>query len=405
MYLFQISNLKNMQEQDIPQLNPNDSEADDKTVFIQKNQMIQEDNDATVILNKPYMPTQEADDATVINIPQKNQNVQEDNDATVILNKPYMPTQNAEETTIILGKQPLFQYNADEATQILPQQTRPVFQTPQNNLGDNDTTIISKPTQKSFTPAEKPIQQPSENVFSQHKNKILIGVAGLCGLLVGIYMVMKPTAQQPIQTAKQTVEQPISLPTPRAMEVAPINTDATPPEAPKEKTNPAVIQAPVVPNIKKNLPKTNPSKAAPATTFIPPTPTTQPKAETPKPIEDNPDQPLKPVEITKPTAAQPKTYKINELSQIPEFSDIQGYFKRNMNYPNEAKRLKIKGSVFILATIEPNGRVSGASVLKGLGYGCDEAALEAVRKMSNWTPGRANGQMVRSEISVRVPFQ
>ena len=430
-----------MPEQDIPQLNPNDSEAYDKTVFIQnnmaddktiiqpppqysssfqadddttiintpqKNQSVQEDNDATVILNKPYISTQEADDATVINTPQKNQSVQEDNDNTVILNKPYIPTQNTDEATIILGKQPLFQYNADEATQILPQQTRPVFQTPQNIVGDNDTTIISKSAHKSVTQAEKPTTQPSESVFSKHGSKILIGVAGLLGILVGTFIVLKPTAK-PTGQLKQISVQPMPLPIPQAAEIPTINPESTQPMNDKNTTPTPVAPAPVMPNIKKNLPKTNPSKSNSTTTFIPPTstPTIPPKAEIPKVIEDNPDQPFKPVEQAKPTATAtpPTTYKINELSQIPEFSDIQGYFKKNVTYPNEAKRLKIKGAVFILVTIESNGNVSGAKVLKGLGNGCDEEALEAVRKMPKWKAGKANGQPVRSEISVRVPFQ
>jgi periplasmic protein TonB len=47
----------------------------------------------------------------------------------------------------------------------------------------------------------------------------------------------------------------------------------------------------------------------------------------------------------------------------------------------------------------------GARLLKGLGSGCDEAALEVVRKMPKWKAGKANGQIVRSEVSVKVPFQ
>jgi protein TonB len=46
-----------------------------------------------------------------------------------------------------------------------------------------------------------------------------------------------------------------------------------------------------------------------------------------------------------------------------------------LKYPEPARNKKIKGKVFVKISIDQEGRVIDAKVLKGIGYGCDEEAL------------------------------
>jgi protein TonB len=51
------------------------------------------------------------------------------------------------------------------------------------------------------------------------------------------------------------------------------------------------------------------------------------------------------------------------------------------DYTDAAREARIEGRVRVELVIDENGAVTSARVVKGLGYGLDDAALEAVRKM------------------------
>ena len=84
---------------------------------------------------------------------------------------------------------------------------------------------------------------------------------------------------------------------------------------------------------------------------------------------------------------------------------IGGYaaINKKAGYPDAARKNSIKGKVFIQAYIDENGEVVFAEVLKGLGYGCDEAALRAV-KTTRFKPGKQYGRYVKVQMSVSVNF-
>ena len=72
-------------------------------------------------------------------------------------------------------------------------------------------------------------------------------------------------------------------------------------------------------------------------------------------------------------------------------------------YPSEARRNGIEGSVFISFIINENGEIVEPKVLQGLGYGCDEAAVEALKKTKlKWTPGTKSGKNVK--VKMVMPF-
>ncbi|MHB9040464.1 MAG: TonB family protein [Melioribacteraceae bacterium] len=71
-------------------------------------------------------------------------------------------------------------------------------------------------------------------------------------------------------------------------------------------------------------------------------------------------------------------------------------------YPEHALRYGIQGTVTIIATINNSGDVIRTQVLKGLGYGCDEAAQEALRK-TKFVPGINDNKA--SECNATIPIQ
>jgi protein TonB len=77
---------------------------------------------------------------------------------------------------------------------------------------------------------------------------------------------------------------------------------------------------------------------------------------------------------------------------------------RKLTYPEEAKKKKIEGTVKVLAFIEKDGEVSNASVVEGIGYGCDEVARLAVY-YTRFKPGMMKGKRVKVQMVIPVEFK
>jgi periplasmic protein TonB len=69
--------------------------------------------------------------------------------------------------------------------------------------------------------------------------------------------------------------------------------------------------------------------------------------------------------------------------------------RKNHFYPPEARKNKIEGKVIVQFIIHEDGTPGNFEVVKGIGYGCDEAAVEAFKKMPKWNPGMLNGKPVK----------
>ena len=80
------------------------------------------------------------------------------------------------------------------------------------------------------------------------------------------------------------------------------------------------------------------------------------------------------------------------------------YLYKNLKYPNPAIKSGVSGRVHLQFTIEPDGSLSNVSVLKGIGFGCDEEAMRVVKLMPNWKPGKQSGRAVRVKFNLPIVF-
>ena len=97
------------------------------------------------------------------------------------------------------------------------------------------------------------------------------------------------------------------------------------------------------------------------------------------------------------------------VDEMPVFPggdhELIRYIADNLDYPKDAMESGIEGRVFVKIIVEPNGNISNAKIIRGLGYGCDEEAIRVVESMPNWKPGRKNGETVRVNMAVPVNFK
>lgn len=102
-----------------------------------------------------------------------------------------------------------------------------------------------------------------------------------------------------------------------------------------------------------------------------------------------------------------KIYDI--VDEMPAFPggdyELIKYIEENLNYPQDAMESGIHGRVFVKIIVEPNGSISSAKIIRGLGFGCDEEAIRVIESMPNWKPGRKNGEAVRVNMAVPVNFK
>lgn len=97
------------------------------------------------------------------------------------------------------------------------------------------------------------------------------------------------------------------------------------------------------------------------------------------------------------------------VEQMPEypggFAAMSTYLGKNIKYPEQAKKDKISGRVFVSFVVEKDGVVSGVKILRGIGGGCDEEALRVVSAMPNWKPGKNDaGKAVRVKYNLPIKF-
>jgi TonB family protein len=77
----------------------------------------------------------------------------------------------------------------------------------------------------------------------------------------------------------------------------------------------------------------------------------------------------------------------------------------NIKYPDIAVENDIVGMVYIAFTIDKTGKTSNYRVLKGIGAGCNESALEAVKMIPEcWLPGILQGKAVTVEYRLPIRF-
>ncbi|HTX89488.1 MAG TPA: energy transducer TonB [Bacteroidales bacterium] len=108
--------------------------------------------------------------------------------------------------------------------------------------------------------------------------------------------------------------------------------------------------------------------------------------------------------IEVPDQTEPPTW----VPEMPVFpggeAELYRFLSRNLKYPGDAKDANIAGTVYLTFVVEKDGSITGVTVLRGIGGGCEEEAIRVIRSMPPWTPGKNNGIPVRVRFNLPVKF-
>jgi len=79
-------------------------------------------------------------------------------------------------------------------------------------------------------------------------------------------------------------------------------------------------------------------------------------------------------------------------------------YKKEPEYSEEARKAKYQGTVVLYIEVDPSGRAINPRVLRSLGLGLDEKAMEAVRQWK-FKPGYRDGKPVTVAAQIEVNFR
>ncbi len=89
----------------------------------------------------------------------------------------------------------------------------------------------------------------------------------------------------------------------------------------------------------------------------------------------------------------------------PQYAELYEFVAKHLKYPEEAAKKGVEGKVFTKFIVEKDGTITNVSVVKGIGYGCDEAAANVLKSSPPWNPGKKDGKIVRTSFVVPIVFQ
>ncbi|MGB5288312.1 MAG: energy transducer TonB [Ignavibacteriaceae bacterium] len=93
----------------------------------------------------------------------------------------------------------------------------------------------------------------------------------------------------------------------------------------------------------------------------------------------------------------------NKFSTIPQFVLNKDSISELIFYPEIAKRAGVQGQVIIKINLDTNGIITNWELVKAIGAGCDEAALDFLMK-SKFYPAKIGDEIVSSEVYVWFEF-
>ena len=92
------------------------------------------------------------------------------------------------------------------------------------------------------------------------------------------------------------------------------------------------------------------------------------------------------------------------VEQMPKMKGGQEWLYDNINYPEMARKAGIEGRVIVQFVVGKDGQAKDIKVLRGIGGGCDKAAIAVIKK-AEFEPGRQRGNAVAVQMAQTITFE
>lgn len=93
------------------------------------------------------------------------------------------------------------------------------------------------------------------------------------------------------------------------------------------------------------------------------------------------------------------------VQSMPKMKISRAKLQSKVNYPASCRNAGIEGRVIVQFVVNKQGVPTNVHVVRGIGGGCDQAAVKAVKKYARFTPGRQQGKPVKVRMSLPILFR
>ena len=90
--------------------------------------------------------------------------------------------------------------------------------------------------------------------------------------------------------------------------------------------------------------------------------------------------------------------------KMPEPVGGAASISKKIVYPETAKNAGIQGKVYMMIYINESGNVDDVKIVKGIGGGCDEEAIKAI-KSTKFSPAMNGNTAVKAKLSFALAFK
>jgi Gram-negative bacterial TonB protein C-terminal len=109
----------------------------------------------------------------------------------------------------------------------------------------------------------------------------------------------------------------------------------------------------------------------------------------------------------KPTENEKDTLSATDNSQVYQaanYPNWRQYARGHLKYPELAQENFVEGTVYAEAEINHLGEVVSVKIIRGLGFGCDEAVIDLLHNMPRWEPCLKKGIPKAQIVCIPVKF-
>lgn len=117
------------------------------------------------------------------------------------------------------------------------------------------------------------------------------------------------------------------------------------------------------------------------------------------------NQKLTPPEAPKDTGGGKEEKIFVAVQNMPKLQMSRKELQSKVDYPRSCRMANIEGTVVVQFVVSTTGALSDFNIVKGIGGGCDEAAVEAIKKYAKFSVGRQRGKPVPVRMSFPIVFR
>ncbi|MES2560361.1 MAG: energy transducer TonB [Bacteroidota bacterium] len=104
-----------------------------------------------------------------------------------------------------------------------------------------------------------------------------------------------------------------------------------------------------------------------------------------------------------------KTPVATFATEMPSFEGgaeaMANFIRHTLVYPPDAMEYGKEGKVLVSFVVQTDGSITDIEVIKGFGFGSEEAAQKVIERMPKWIPGKQNGRLLPVKLILPLHFQ